>query len=128
MDACILNDIILHIMALIQCTMQTGLAVRVITWEMGLLLTQCCGSSVGAGLACARVFLMSRAAINDSIRLFLNALVTPMGRPALECAHSAEQSLALAQHQGHSQIDYCHPHTSLYKCFCCFEIYRPNIP
>lgn len=82
---------------------------------MGPLLTECCGSSVGAGPACARVLLIGRAAVNDSIRLFLNALVTPMGRPALECAHSAEQGLALAQHQGHTQIDYSHPHTSLYQ-------------
>lgn len=58
--------------------------------ETGLLLTVRCESSVGACPGCARVFLMSRAAVNDSIRLFLNALVTPMGRPDLEYARSAE--------------------------------------
>lgn len=57
---------------------------------------------VGAGRERACVLLMSGAAVNDSIRLFLNALVTPMGHPAGECAHSAEQ--ALAWHQGHTNI------------------------
>lgn len=57
---------------------------------------------MGAGRECARVLLMSGAAVNDSIRLFLNALVTPMGHSARESAHSAEQAYALAWHQGHT--------------------------
>lgn len=39
----------------------------------------------------ARMLLMSSVADNDSIRLFLNALVTPMGHSARESAHSAER-------------------------------------
>lgn len=45
------------------------------------------------------VLLMSSAAVNDSIRLFLNALVTPMGHSARESAHSAERAQTLAGHQ-----------------------------
>lgn len=49
-----------------------------------------------------RVLLMSSAAVNDSIRLFLNALVTPMGHSARESAHSAERAQTLAGHQRHT--------------------------
>lgn len=55
---------------------------------------------------CVRVLLMSSAAVNDSIRLFLNALVTPMGHSARESAHSAERAQTLAGHQRNT-----HTHT-----------------
>lgn len=55
---------------------------------------------------CVRGLLMSSAAVNDSIRLFLNALVTPMGHSARESAHSAERAQTLAGHQRHT-----HTHT-----------------
>lgn len=51
---------------------------------------------------CVCVLLMSSAAVNDSIRLFLNALVTPMGHSARESAHSAERAQTLAGHQRHA--------------------------
>lgn len=59
---------------------------------------------------CVRVLLMSSAAVNDSIRLFLNALVTPMGHSARESAHSAERAQTLAGHQRHAQT-HTHTHT-----------------
>lgn len=43
--------------------------------------------------ACAPMLLMSSTATNDSIRLFLNALVTPMGHSARDSAHSAERAI-----------------------------------
>lgn len=55
---------------------------------------------------------MSSAAVNDSIRLFLNALVTPMGHSARESAHSAERAQTLAGHQRHS-----HAHTCIHTNF-----------
>lgn len=61
-----------------------------------LLLRACVCMWMGV---CVRVLLMSGAAVNDSIRLFLNALVTPMGHSARESAHSAERAQTLAGHQ-----------------------------
>lgn len=43
--------------------------------------------------------LLLMSSVNDSIRLFLNALVTPMGHSARESAHSAERDQTLAGHQ-----------------------------
>lgn len=62
---------------------------------------------------CVHVLLMSSAAVNDSIRLFLNALVTPMGHSARESAQSAERAQALAGHQRHT---YTLRHTYTHRC------------
>lgn len=51
------------------------------------------------------VWMLLMSSVNDSIRLFLNALVTPMGHSARESAHSAERDQTLA---GHPDI---HAHT-----------------
>lgn len=57
--------------------------------------------------SCVRVLLMSSAAVNGSIRLFLNALVTSMGHSARESAHSAERAPALAGHQRRAHAHAC---------------------
>lgn len=80
--------------------------------------------------ACVRVLLLM-SNVNDSIRLFLNALVTPMGHSARESAHSAERDQTLAGHQTqtHTLIIWTRTHAthrqsaalrSLIRLFVCF--------
>lgn len=88
--------------------------VSVITWRwrycyFGLVCVNVCVC------VCVRVLLMSSAAVNDSIRLFLNALVTPMGHSARESAHSAERAQTLAGHQRHTRAHF-NTHTHRWTC------------
>lgn len=86
--------------------------VSVITWQWRYCYwgVVCVNVSVCVLYVCVRVLLMSSAAVNDSIRLFLNALVTPMGHSARESAHSAEPAQTLAGHQWNTH-SHSHTHT-----------------
>ena len=69
---------------------------------------------------------MSSAAVNDSIRLFLNALVTPMGHSARESAHSAERAQTLAGHQRRSHTR-ARAHTHRHRWTHAHTCYTPTI-
>lgn len=56
------------------------------------------------------VCMLLMSSVNDSIRLFLNALVTLMGHSTRESAHSAETDHTLGWHQTHM---YQHTHTHI---------------